>query len=58
LSRSIESYLKSLVIQDNSNEDSKIEISAFVKSISTGTCIPSDLNYKKAYSDYLTEKYK
>lgn len=58
LSRLIESYLKSLVIQDNSNDDKEIKISPFVKSISTGVSIPADLDYKKDYTDYLIEKYK
>lgn len=57
LSRLIESYLKSLLIQDNSN-DEEIKISPFVKSISSGVNIPADLDYKKEYSDYLAEKYK
>ncbi len=59
LSRIIESYLQSLAIQNdskNSNED--IQISPFVKSMSSGVHIPADLDYKKEYSDYLTEKYK
>jgi hypothetical protein len=58
LSRLIESYLKSLVIQDNSNDVKEIEISPFVKSISSGVNIPADLDYKKGYTDYLIEKYK
>lgn len=58
LSRLIESYLKSLVIQDNSTDNKEIKISPFVKSISSGVSIPADLDYKKEYSDYLIEKYK
>jgi hypothetical protein len=58
LSRLIESYLKSLVIQDNSNDNKEIKISPFVKSISSGVSIPADLDYKKDYTDYLIEKYK
>ena len=58
LSRLIESYLKSLVIQDNSDEKDEIQISPFVRSLSSGINIPADLNYKKEYSNYLTEKYK
>jgi hypothetical protein len=58
LSRLIESYLKSLVMQDNSNDDSEIKISPFVKSISSGKSMPADLDYKKDYTDYLIEKYK
>ncbi len=47
LLRIIESYLKSLVNRDNNNDESDIEISPFVKSMSTGVKIPADLDYKK-----------
>ena len=56
LSRMIESYLKSLIDKDLPKDD--IEISPFVKSMQTGVKIPADFNYKKAYGDYLAEKYK
>jgi len=55
LSRIVESYLQSLTSEENGNG---FEISPFVKSIATGTKIPADLDYKKEYSAYLTEKYK
>ncbi|MFN2260709.1 MAG: DUF6364 family protein [Psychroflexus sp.] len=55
LSRIVEFYLQSLTTQDKSDD---FEISPFVKSISTGTSIPDDLDYKKEYSDYLIEKHK
>ena len=55
LSRIVESYLQSLTSESNKND---FEISPFVKSIATGTSIPSDLDYKNEYSDYLMEKYK
>lgn len=55
LSRLVEAYLQSLTSE---NDTSDFEISPFVKSIATGTEIPTDLDYKKEYSDYLTEKYK
>ncbi len=58
LSRLIESYLKSLVIQNSLNENDEIQISPFVKSLSSGVNIPTDIDYKKEYSTYLTEKYK
>lgn len=58
LSRLIESYLKSLVDTDNIETKDDIEISPFVKSLQTGVKIPSDFDYKEAYSDYLAEKYK
>ncbi len=54
LSRIVESYLQSLV--SDKTEDG-FEISPFVKSISTGVSIPSDLDYKKEYRDYLIEKH-
>ena len=55
LSRIVESYLQSLVSEKETNE---FEISPFIKSISTGSKIPSDLDYKKEYSDHLMKKYK
>jgi len=58
LSRIIESYLRSLVNKDNPKESDDIEISPFVKSMSTGVKIPADFDYKKEYGDHLTQKYK
>jgi hypothetical protein len=58
LSRIIESYLRSLISQDDPNETDEIRISSFVKSMSTGVSIPADLDYKKEYSDYLSDKHK
>lgn len=55
LSRIVEAYLQSLTSE---NETSEFEISPFVKSISTGTEIAVDLDYKKEYAAYLIEKYK
>ncbi|WP_242202313.1 DUF6364 family protein [Aestuariivivens insulae] len=55
LSRIVEAYLKSLTSQQDPSE---FEISPFVKSIATGTEIPTNLDYKKEYSDHLMEKYK
>lgn len=55
LSRIVEAYLQSLTSE---NKLPEFEISPFVKSIATGTSIPTDLDYKKEYADYLTEKYK
>ncbi|MFS4482088.1 DUF6364 family protein [Hyunsoonleella sp. 2307UL5-6] len=55
LSRIVEAYLHSLTSE---NDTSEFEISPFVKSISTGTEIPANLDCKKEYSDYLIEKYK
>jgi len=58
LSRIIESYLRSLVSKKNPKDSDDIEISPFVKSMTTGVKIPADFNYKKEYGDYLTHKYK
>lgn len=58
LSRMIESYLKSLIEQDPPDSKADIEISSFVKSMATGVKVPTDFDYKKEYSDYLSEKYK
>ena len=58
LSRMIESYLKSLIDKDLPKSKDDIEISPFVKSMRTGVKLPSDYDYKKAYGDYLAEKYK
>ena len=55
LSRIVESYLQSLVSEKETNE---FEISPFIKSISTGSKIPIDLDYKKEYSDHLMKKFK
>jgi len=58
LSRIMESYLKSLVSQTDTTDNEEIKISAFVKSMSTGNHLPVDIDLKKEYSDYLSEKYK
>ena len=59
LSNIIESYLQILTIQEDSNyNNSEIEISPFVKSMSSGINLPADLDYKKEYSNYLVDKYK
>lgn len=55
LSKIIESYLQSLTSEEITDD---FEISPFIKSIATGTKIPTDLDYKNEYSDYLMEKYK
>jgi len=58
LSRMIESYLKSIIDNDPPDSKDEIQISPFVKSMSTGVKIPADFDYKKEYGDYLSEKYK
>ena len=58
LSGIIEAYLQSLTLQDDTSKKEEIEISPFVKSMSSGINIPVDLDYKEEYSNYLTQKYK
>ena len=58
LSRIIESYLKSLVNREIIKNEDDIEISPFVKSISTGIKIPADLDYKSELLNHLEEKHK
>ena len=55
LSRIVENYLNSLT-SDKINND--IQISPFVKSLSSGIEIPADYDYKKDRADYLEQKYK
>ena len=52
----ITNYLNSLT--NEVKNKSEIQISLFVKSLATGTKIPTDLDYKKEYSDFLAEKHK
>lgn len=58
LSRIIEAYLKSLVNQNQKNDNDDIELSPFVKSMSTGVNIPTDINYKDEFLKHMDEKYK
>jgi hypothetical protein len=58
LSRIIESYLKSLISQNTQKDNDDIELSPFVKSMSTGVNIPADLNYKDEFLKHIDEKYK
>lgn len=55
LSRLIENYFNSLT-SDQSNND--LQISPFVKSLSSGVKIPADYDYKKDRADYLEQKHK
>ena len=55
LSRLIENYLNTLT---SSEAKDGLEISPFVKSLSSGIQIPADLDYKKERIDYLDQKYK
>jgi hypothetical protein len=58
LSRIIESYLRSLINQNDQKESDDIQISPFVKSMTTGVNIPADFEDKKEYGNYLAKKYK
>ena len=58
LSRIIESYLRSLINRNKDDNESDIEISPFVKSMSTGVNIPADLDYKSEFLNHLIEKHK
>jgi hypothetical protein len=58
LSGIIEAYLQSLTLQNDTSKEEEIEISPFVKSMSSGINIPVDTEYKEEYSNYLTQKYK
>jgi len=58
LSKLIESYLKSLVNQQDNSDNDEIKISAFVSSMRTGKKIPAGLNHKKEYVKHLADKYK
>lgn len=55
LSRLIENYLNTLTSDKIKND---IQISPFVKSLSSGVRIPADYDYKKERADYLEQKYK
>ncbi len=55
LSRLIENYLNSLT---SDKPNSELQISPFVKSLSSGIKIPANYDYKKEYADHLEEKHK
>ncbi len=55
LSRLIENYLNVLTTEQNKDE---LNISPFVKSLTSGIKIPADYDYKKDRANYLDEKYK
>jgi len=55
LSRLIENYLNALTAEQNKDE---LNISPFVKSLTSGIKIPADYDYKKDRANYLDEKYK
>ncbi|HET8829373.1 MAG TPA: DUF6364 family protein [Pelobium sp.] len=55
LSKLIEIYLNSLT---SANHISELEISPFVKSLTTGIRLPADYDYKKERGDYLEKKHR
>jgi hypothetical protein len=54
ISRMIESYLDSVTQQKSKN----IEITPLVKSLSGVIKVKTNYDFKKDYSDYLSDKYK
>ncbi len=54
LSKIVESYLDSMTKKKSKD----IEITPLVESLSGVVKLPKDFDYKKEYTDYLTEKYK
>lgn len=58
LSRLIETYLKTLINSDKSISTEDDKISPFVKSMRSGVEIPSNLDYKKEYSEHLIKKHQ
>ena len=55
LSRLIENYLNSLT-SEKTNDD--LQISDFVKSMSSEIKLPANFDYKKERANYLEQKYK
>lgn len=58
LSRIIESYQRSLVDQNKNDDESDVEISPFVKSMSTGIKMSAVLDYKTEILKHVEVKYK
>jgi cell division protein YceG involved in septum cleavage len=58
LSRMIESYLRSIVEKEAPDSEDDPEISSFIRSLRSGVKIPADLDLKKEYGDYLSEKHQ
>ncbi len=58
LSNLIESYLKLLVSRDEIIDDEKFPITPYVKSMTSGSHLPADFDYKTAYREHLIEKHR
>ena len=56
--RSLSQINESLISHTNSGDEDEIQISAFVKSMTTNVHIPIDFDSKKQYNNYISEKYK
>lgn len=56
LSGIVESYLKALINRGDIKNENDIEISSFVKSMSSGIKIPADLDYKSEILNHLAAK--
>jgi len=56
LSRLIENYLNALTSEKKSKNE--LQISPFVKSLSSGVKIPADYDYKNDRADFLSDKHK
>lgn len=53
----VEQYLSSIVAKSDVSPK-EIELTPFVKKLSSGIKIPADYDYKKDYIDYLEKKYQ
>ncbi|MDI5896611.1 DUF6364 family protein [Flavobacterium yafengii] len=58
LSFMVENYLKAITSMEKKEENEKIKISEFVKSIAIdGINLPEDFDYKKELTEILSKKY-
>jgi uncharacterized protein DUF6364 len=57
LSKIIENYLQKIT-DNNKGKKDKDKITPLVKSLSGIISLPKNFDYKKSYSDFLTNKYK
>lgn len=58
LSTIVEAYLKDLVSQKEPEKCEEVEISSFVKSMSSGKSLSADLDYKAEYRQHLNKKHQ
>ncbi len=57
LNRLVEDFMRKFIRQSQ-NEKNDIKVTAFVESLGVDLNLPSDFDDKKAYQNYLGEKYK